>query len=219
MPDYRIIVLDGDVICCYERRALAVVGDGEATIVELVGQRQDALVAAGRPERIRVNDVRVLRNVAAAGYDLDTVLPAGLRLELLEVSNLSAGGDAVDYTGHIHPRWAELSSAVVADFGLHLCGVDLACPRHHRAGRRLLDPRAQRLAGPRQLHRPGRGPGGDRPGPLPPGVRPTRLVGARRRSPWRGRRRGGRARTAAGRRRARRRRARRRTAPPTSGTS
>ena len=127
MPDFRVIVVDHDVICTYERRPLAVVGDGTSTVLELVTARQEELGRMGRPERIRMDDARLVRNVAAAGYDLDAVIPSGLRLELLEVSNLSAGGDAVDFTGRIHAQWAELCVAVTADFGLHLCGVDLAC--------------------------------------------------------------------------------------------
>jgi D-alanine-D-alanine ligase-like ATP-grasp enzyme len=128
MPDYRVVVLGEEVLCCYERRPLSVVGDGISTIRELMASVQLGLSERGRrADQVDVEDVRLVRNLERAGFDLDAVLPAGLAQQLLEVSNLSAGGRAVERLAEMHERWRRLCVDVTFDFGLHLCGVDLAC--------------------------------------------------------------------------------------------
>lgn len=127
MPDYRVVVLADEVLCCYERRPLSVVGDGSSTIGELLAAVQSGLSELGRPDQVDIEDVRLARNLERAGFDLQVVLPAGLEHQLLEVSNLSAGGRAVDRLPELHERWRRLCAEVTYDLGLHLCGVDLAC--------------------------------------------------------------------------------------------
>ena len=127
LPDFRVVVLDDDVLCCYERVPLSVVGDGRSSIRDLLIAARSSYLGAGRPEHVDIDDVRLTRNLARAGLDLDHVLAAGLEQQLLEVSNLSAGGRAVDRLADLHPHWRALCVEVTRQLGLHLCGVDLAC--------------------------------------------------------------------------------------------
>ena len=62
LPDYRIVVLDDEVISAYRRRPLAVRGDGVSTIAELIERRQDDFRATGRRTRLDPADPRVCRS-------------------------------------------------------------------------------------------------------------------------------------------------------------
>jgi D-alanine-D-alanine ligase-like ATP-grasp enzyme len=58
---------------------------------------------------------------------VQSVLAPGRNFQLLDVSNLSKGGESEEFTDKIHKKWKELSVAITKDMGLKLCGVDLAC--------------------------------------------------------------------------------------------
>ncbi|MGH9188095.1 MAG: hypothetical protein ACRD0U_20175, partial [Acidimicrobiales bacterium] len=73
-------------------------------------------------------DPRIPLNLARAGLTFDSVLPPDEKVVLLEATNLSSGGRALDRTAELHPRWQGLCARAARDMGLVLCGVDLACP-------------------------------------------------------------------------------------------
>jgi glutathione synthase/RimK-type ligase-like ATP-grasp enzyme len=126
-PDYRVLVLNGEVICCYLRRPLAIIGDGHSTIHELLLQRQATLKSSGRRTRINPDDPRIGRKLHKSGWSYATVPQAGEELPLYDISNLSVGGVGEDMSQYIHPHWRTLCTSVVRDMGLIFCGVDIAC--------------------------------------------------------------------------------------------
>ena len=126
-PDYRVVVLRDEIITCYRRNPLAVQGDGISTIKELLLQKSAHLVAVGRPALIDMTDPRMVKQLAKSNYDLETVLPRHVVCPLLDVSNLSAGGELEDFTESISPCWRDLCVALTADMGMGFCGIDLAC--------------------------------------------------------------------------------------------
>lgn len=127
MPDFRIVVARGELVAAYQRLPLTVVGDGEANVAELVARIEAELRVGGRRARLETDDERIATRLARTGLDLDSVLAAGERAQLLDVSNLSAGGSGRDIGDSLAGRWRELSLEVAALFGLDFCGVDLAC--------------------------------------------------------------------------------------------
>ena len=127
MPDFRVVVFDNEVISCYQRIPLQVVGDGVSTITMLLQEKQKEYFGRGREEVINVQDSRMVQKLSRKGLDLQNVLPVGQRCPLLDVSNLSAGGESEEFTHRIHAHWKRLSVALTRDMGLRLCGVDIAC--------------------------------------------------------------------------------------------
>ncbi len=123
--DYRLVVLDGVVISAYERVPLAVVGDGQATVRELLVAKQAEFVREGRDTVIPLRDPRLTRGVAARGLTWSSVPPAGRSVTLLEVANLSLGGTTVELTDRVHPSVAELAARVARHLDLRFCGVDV----------------------------------------------------------------------------------------------
>ena len=126
-PDYRVVVLGDEVISCYLRKPLCLMGDGVSTIEELLMQRQRQFVAEGRDTIINLKDSRIDKGLFQQGWTRDTVLPSDHSWQVYQVSNLSVGGDSEDFTDRIHPHWRRLCIEVTAAMGLRFCGVDLAC--------------------------------------------------------------------------------------------
>ncbi|GAB4190101.1 MAG: hypothetical protein OHK0022_02680 [Roseiflexaceae bacterium] len=127
MPDYRVVVYGDEVIACYLRRPLVVVGDGAASLRELLARRMAEFAARGRDVRLKLEDRRIASRAAHYGYTLDSVLPEGQCFQVFDASNLSLGGEAEDVLGNLHPRWKDLCCEVAHAMGMQLCGVDLAC--------------------------------------------------------------------------------------------
>jgi D-alanine-D-alanine ligase-like ATP-grasp enzyme len=127
LPDFRIVVARGELVAAYERVPLTVVGDGEATIAQLLGRVQSEPRTGGLAGRRPPDDERVAARLARAGLDLQSIPSAGESVRLLDVSNLSAGGTGRDVTSSLARRWLELAVETAGIFGLDFCGVDLAC--------------------------------------------------------------------------------------------
>lgn len=123
--DYRLVVLDGDVISAYERHYLTVVGDGRLSIEELLKKKQRSFEASGRDTRLKLGDWRIKAKLSRQKLTLASVPARGEAVRLLDNANLSAGGDAEDVTEGLHPDFRKLAVRLTRDMGLRLCGVDL----------------------------------------------------------------------------------------------
>jgi D-alanine-D-alanine ligase-like ATP-grasp enzyme len=123
--DYRIVVLDERVISAYERTPLNIVGDGESSIRRLLTQKQVGFMKSGRDTIIRAEDERIAENLKRQKLTMRSVIPKGERIYLLDNANLSTGGDALDVTNDIHPKFRDIAVNLTRDMGLRLCGVDL----------------------------------------------------------------------------------------------
>ncbi len=123
--DYRLVVLDDEVISAYERIPLNIVGDGKTSIRQLLRIKQRQFIAAKRRTRIKADDPRIAEKLKRRGLEFHSVLSLGERAFLLDNANLSSGGDAVDVTVSINPAFRELAVQLTSDMNLRLCGVDL----------------------------------------------------------------------------------------------
>ena len=123
--DYRVVVLDANVISAYERLPLNVLGNGRSTILSLLKKKQRSFIASNRDTYIKLNDPRIRSKLKSQKLTLRSVPRRDERVFLLENANLSSGGDAVDVTKTIHPEFKQLAVRLTKDMGLRLCGVDL----------------------------------------------------------------------------------------------
>ena len=57
--DYRIVVLDKEIISAYERVALSVTGDGKSSILALLKQKQKIFIKGDRDTKINLKDERI----------------------------------------------------------------------------------------------------------------------------------------------------------------
>lgn len=123
--DYRLVVLDGEVISAYERVPLSVMGDGRSSIKQLLAQKQAEFKKAGRDTQIKPTDPRIARKLGQQKLSLASKPKVEERVFLLDNANLSTGGDSVDVTSTAHPLFQKLAVNITRDMGLRLCGVDL----------------------------------------------------------------------------------------------
>lgn len=123
--DYRVVVLDKDVISAYERIPLNVTGDGKSTIKNLIMKKQISFSKIKRDIKIDNKSTIIKNKLKRQGYTLASVLPKSETIYLLDNANLSSGGDSIDVTNKIHNEFKKIAISLTGDMGLRLCGVDL----------------------------------------------------------------------------------------------
>ncbi len=123
--DYRLVVLDNEVISAYERVPLSVVGDGTSSVRTLLEKKQLQFIREKRDTRIDVEDRRITSKLAQSHLTLDSVLIKKGKIFLLDNANLSTGGDSIDVTHEVHRGFKEVAIRLTEDMGLRFCGVDL----------------------------------------------------------------------------------------------
>lgn len=126
--DHRVLVINGQVIAVAERVPAHVVGDGRATIEQLIEiTNQDPRRGEGHDNlltRIEV-DRTSWQLLDRQGYTLETVLPPGEICYLRATANLSTGGIAIDRTDVIHPDNVWLAQRIAKTIGLDIAGIDI----------------------------------------------------------------------------------------------
>lgn len=123
--DYRIVVLDDEIISAYQRLPLAVIGDGSSTIKQLLIEKQKFFEKTGRDTVIKMGDPRIRRNLKKQHLSLRSKLSPGQKIVLLDNANLSTGGDAVDVTSIMHQSFKDMAIKLTREMGLRYCGVDI----------------------------------------------------------------------------------------------
>ncbi|MBA3724876.1 MAG: ATP-grasp domain-containing protein [Armatimonadetes bacterium] len=123
--DYRVVVLDDEVMSVYQRLPLSVQGDGQSTVRQLLANKQAFFRAIQRDTKVPMGDERIPYVLKRQGLRLNSVLRKGQVIYLLDNANLSLGGDAVDCGDNIHPEFKELCVDLTRKMGLRYCGVDL----------------------------------------------------------------------------------------------
>jgi hypothetical protein len=121
------VVYQDEVICCYGRYPLVVVGNGEATIRASLDATEALYTQAGRPPAIDLNDHRIADTLRRQGYTLDTILPQNVSAKIYDSANLSIGGTARDFSDLLHPQWQQFAIDLVRKFNLTVCGLDFCC--------------------------------------------------------------------------------------------
>jgi cyanophycin synthetase len=126
--DYRVLVIDGQVVAAAEVRPAAVTGDAEHTVTELVElANADPRRGDGHTReltKIRL-DADALRHLESLGLAPHSVPARGQVVTLRRNANLSTGGTSRDVTSLMHPEVADMCRRAAAVSGLDVCGIDL----------------------------------------------------------------------------------------------
>jgi cyanophycin synthetase len=129
--DHRVLVIGGRTVAVAERVPAGVTADGEHTIRELVDiENADPRRGIGHERvltRIRLNEAAV-ELVGKQGWTIDSVPPAGTRVQLALTGNMSTGGTSVDRTMEMHPENAQIAETAARVVGLDIAGIDLIAP-------------------------------------------------------------------------------------------
>ncbi len=126
--DHRLLVIGGRVVAAAQRVPAHVVGDGVATVRQLVdranadprrGEGHEAVLT-----RIQLNE-RAEQLLARQQLSADAVPADGQIAYLVDTGNLSTGGTAIDCTDDVHPDNAAVAVETALVIGLDVAGVDL----------------------------------------------------------------------------------------------
>ena len=127
--DYRLLVINNQLIAGAVRTPAHVIGNGKSSIQELIDEvNKDPRRGYGHENvltQITVNELTELI-IKDAGYTLESVIPNGEKLILKDTANLSTGGTAEDITDIIHPANVSMAERISKIIDLDICGIDIA---------------------------------------------------------------------------------------------
>jgi cyanophycin synthetase len=138
--DYRVLVVDNEVVAVAERVPAHVVGDGEHTVGQLVElANADPRRGIGHEKiltRIQI-DAQTRDTLERQGLGLDDVPEPGRFVQLKLTGNMSTGGTAIDRTDEIHPDNIEIAKQAAMVVGLDVAGIDFVTPDISRSVREV----------------------------------------------------------------------------------
>ncbi len=126
--EYRFLVMGDEVVGILHRVPANVVGDGIHTIEQLVNEKnKDPLRGQGYKtplERIRLGEVEemFLKNQSKRRTDIPGKNEV---VYLRENSNISTGGDSIDFTDDIPESYKKIAIQSAMAAGATICGVDM----------------------------------------------------------------------------------------------
>ncbi len=125
--DYRILVVDSQVVAVAERVPAHVVGNGEQSIAELIEETNaDPRRGVGHEKiltRITI-DEQTMEVLERQGLTLAEVPAAEQFVQLKLTGNMSTGGTSIDRTDDIHPDNTEIARQAAMVVGLDVAGID-----------------------------------------------------------------------------------------------
>jgi len=128
--DYRVLVTGGRIASASWRRPPGVTGDGHSTIRALV-ERENSNPARGDGHTNILTkiplDALAVETLASQGYELDTVLTAGIGADLRGNANMSTGGTAEDVTDLLPEETRDICIRAARTIGLDIAGIDIIC--------------------------------------------------------------------------------------------
>lgn len=126
-PEYRLYVVEDEVVAAYNRIPANITGDGIHTIEQLI-----ELKNRKRRQNARLNsclieiDVEIIEFIQTAGYTLESILPKGEKLFIREKSNVSIGGDPIDVTDELSEEIKSIAIRALKSMpGFYHGGVDI----------------------------------------------------------------------------------------------
>ena len=126
--DLRIVVIGFEVVAAALRRPAQVMGDGLHSVHQLIEAQSRRRQAATEGESRIPLDAETLRSVRAAGYEYDSIVPAGQLLAVRRTANLHTGGCLEDVTDMLHPALADAAVRAARALDIPVVGLDLMVP-------------------------------------------------------------------------------------------
>lgn len=126
--EYRFLIIGDEVVAILHRIPANVVGDGIHTFEELVAAKnKNPLRGTGyiKPlEKIKLEhpEIDFLKN---QNKTINDIPPIGETVYLRENSNISTGGDSIDFTDDILKAYKDIAIRAAKAVGAKICGADM----------------------------------------------------------------------------------------------
>ncbi len=126
--EYRFFVINNQTVAILHREPANVIGNGVNTIQELVSvKNQDPLRGVGYVtplEKIKLAEAEKMY-LEQQGLSFLTIPKCGEKIYLRENSNISTGGDSLDFTDLVPKAYKRIAIKAAASVGAAICGVDM----------------------------------------------------------------------------------------------
>jgi len=133
--EYRFFVLNNKTEAVLLRIPANVVGDGEHTISELIDQKNTYILRGtdhrAPMENIQKGDLEVLM-LKEQGYDFDSIPEKDQTIYLRENSNISTGGDSIDFTDEMPESYKQIAEGIAKAIDVKVTGIDLIIPDYKK---------------------------------------------------------------------------------------
>ncbi|ODS89736.1 MAG: cyanophycin synthetase [Chryseobacterium sp. SCN 40-13] len=126
--DYRVLVINHKMVAAARRVPAHIVGDGSATIQELIDlENQNPRRGYGHENALtEINvDKDTVELLGKLDYTLETIPQKGETVYLKSTANLSTGGTSIDVTDMVHPENITMCERISKIIGLDVCGIDI----------------------------------------------------------------------------------------------
>ena len=126
--EYRFLVIGEEVVGILHRVPANIVGDGIHTVRELVAlKNEDPLRGKGYHTPLEKIELDESAGLFLKGQQLDfsSIVEEGHLVYLRENSNISTGGDSIDYTDLIGERFKQIAVKSAKAVNAQVCGVDM----------------------------------------------------------------------------------------------
>jgi cyanophycin synthetase len=123
--DYRVLIVDQQYIYAAKREPAQVIGDGAATIKQLIKTWNEQLQISSR--RIKVNH-KLKEKLKEQDLSLDSILKKGQKVYLSNLCNLHQGGIATDATHQLTQEVKDVAKKIAAYFNCPVLGIDFISP-------------------------------------------------------------------------------------------
>lgn len=126
--EYRFLVIGYDVVAILHRVPANVTGDGKHSITEIVYEKnKDPLRGKGYITPLEKINLGLIEKeyLSFQGKDFDTVPEKNETVYLRENSNISTGGDSIDFTDDIIDDYKEIAVKAAKSVGAKICGADI----------------------------------------------------------------------------------------------
>ena len=124
----RFLVIGGKCRAVLHRVPANVIGDGVSDIETLVAHKnQDPRRGEGYKtplEKIKITDTEV-NILAQQNLKLNDIVEKDQQVWLRDNSNISTGGDSLDYTDLVHEKYKSIAEQAAVTVGANVCGVDM----------------------------------------------------------------------------------------------
>jgi glutamate--cysteine ligase len=131
--EYRVFVIGNEVVGILHRVPANVTGDGKLSIRELVQiKNQDPLRGKGYRtplEKIQLGEAESIF-LNSQGKNFESVPASGEVVFLRENSNISTGGDSIDYTDDIPASYKQIAVKATAALDVRITGLDMIIKDH-----------------------------------------------------------------------------------------
>jgi cyanophycin synthetase len=126
--DFRLLVVNEQLIAASLRLPPFVIGNGEDTIAKLIDkENENSLRGEGHEKamtKIPMNST-VTCFLEKNGFSLNYIPEMGQIVQVAGNANLSTGGQAIDVTDEVHPTIKEVAIQAAKAVGLDIAGIDM----------------------------------------------------------------------------------------------